>query len=238
MTEIKHYGVLGMRWGHRKASSAAETIRRESANLRKHGYSKEADALDIEANKQQGKADALKKKLDDAKREREMKRLKIGTLFLGRKPGESLEAFEARVDKDNATFDDLAGKMEAARKEAKAAKDRAKKDSKNLGLQEEAFRAEKKLKEAEQNFDQHVWGDKPKKESRDVRNMSPIEREKHYAILRDKDIPQSERWAEATFREKVNWSVGLGDPAISNGKKAALVLLGTAGSLAIQYIIR
>lgn len=58
--ELKHYGVKGMRWGHRKKQSryerAADRAQRDADDLRKHGYTAEADAVQRVADKNRQKA--------------------------------------------------------------------------------------------------------------------------------------------------------------------------------------
>ena len=84
--ELYHHGVLGMRWGHRKAQHKTFNNRRlmsaykkqsaDAADLRKHGYIKEADAVQKVANKSKAKAIASQQKYDT-----KMKRNKLQSLY-------------------------------------------------------------------------------------------------------------------------------------------------------------
>lgn len=62
--ELMHYGVLGMKWGVRRARKAAIATSRDAADLRKHGYIKEADAVQKVSDKQRKKAYELQRKMD------------------------------------------------------------------------------------------------------------------------------------------------------------------------------
>ena len=83
--ELKHYGVLGMKWGvHRSKSShnpsignryhtkAAKSVQKDADDLRKHGYKAEADAVQKVADKHRQKASESQRKAN-AKRERKAK---------------------------------------------------------------------------------------------------------------------------------------------------------------------
>lgn len=71
--ELYHYGVLGMKWGHRKDkyrsdglgnghhARAARRIQRDADNLRKHGYFTEAKAVQKVSDKHRIKAKSEKK---------------------------------------------------------------------------------------------------------------------------------------------------------------------------------
>ena len=70
--ELMHYGVLGMKWGKRKAtytslgnkyhSRAARNIQKDADNLRKHGYKNEAKAVQKVADKHRTKAQISQEK--------------------------------------------------------------------------------------------------------------------------------------------------------------------------------
>lgn len=61
--ELRHFGVMGMRWGRRRAQSAAKAQSRDAADLRKHGFKKEAAAVQKNANKERTKALSLDKRI-------------------------------------------------------------------------------------------------------------------------------------------------------------------------------
>lgn len=56
---LVHHGVKGMRWGYRRARRAAEAASRDASDLRKHGYLKEADAVQKVADKNYKKAKSI-----------------------------------------------------------------------------------------------------------------------------------------------------------------------------------
>jgi hypothetical protein len=72
--ELQHVGVLGMKWGHRRAR-AADAAERDAADLRKHGYHKEAAALSANAKKLRAKQAEIdgKKKAKDLNLEAKLK---------------------------------------------------------------------------------------------------------------------------------------------------------------------
>lgn len=81
--ELYHWGIKGMKWGVRRYQNkdgtrtpagknrydrAAEASRRDAADLRKHGYTKEADAVQKVADRYQAKADAKRLKAGKKRR--------------------------------------------------------------------------------------------------------------------------------------------------------------------------
>ena len=65
MSELKHFGVLGMRWGVRRASDIANSERGRAAALKKEGHTKEAAAANRSADVHSAKAKNLQRKLDN-----------------------------------------------------------------------------------------------------------------------------------------------------------------------------
>lgn len=61
--ELRHFGVMGMRWGRRRAQSAAKAGSRDAADLRKHGFKKEAAAVQKNANKEKKLASKLDRQI-------------------------------------------------------------------------------------------------------------------------------------------------------------------------------
>ena len=64
--ELRHYGVLGMKWGVRRAARlerASAASGRDAQDLRKHGYTKEADAVQKVSNKSAEKAKAIRSQI-------------------------------------------------------------------------------------------------------------------------------------------------------------------------------
>lgn len=56
--ELYHHGILGQKWGIRRTESALAANRKDVADLRKHGYTKEADAVEQVGKKLQAKLDS------------------------------------------------------------------------------------------------------------------------------------------------------------------------------------
>lgn len=65
MSELKHFGVLGMRWGSRRASTIAGAERGRAAALKKEGHTKEAAAANRSANVHSAKAKNIQRKLNN-----------------------------------------------------------------------------------------------------------------------------------------------------------------------------
>lgn len=141
--------------------------------------------------------------------------------------------------------------MESAQKAHKQAQADLRKHPRDMALRDKEFLARKEKEKAELAFDDYFLNGaslggqitsaatKALSRMRDVRNMKPSDREKHYAILRDRTIPKAERWAEATLAEKVNWQISTGDPAIASARKvatAAIILLGGVTYLATRRL--
>lgn len=101
---LEHHGILGMKWGvrrfqredgsltpagkKRKSSNnrefkenrhdrAARASQRDADDLRKHGYTKEADAVQKVADKQREKANAKREKAVARKQEKELKKKEL-----------------------------------------------------------------------------------------------------------------------------------------------------------------
>lgn len=55
---LAHHGILGQKWGVRRTESALAANRKDVADLRKHGYTKEADAVEQVGKKMQAKLDS------------------------------------------------------------------------------------------------------------------------------------------------------------------------------------
>ena len=66
--ELMHYGVLGMKWGVRRHTRAANAVQRDADNLRKHGYKAEAEAVQKVADKHRQKAANAQRKLNVKKK--------------------------------------------------------------------------------------------------------------------------------------------------------------------------
>ena len=73
--ELKHVGVMGMRWGMRRAQSASRATARDAASLTKHGYKKEGAAVQKVSDAQRKKAEHLNAKIKEVK-SRKMKDVK------------------------------------------------------------------------------------------------------------------------------------------------------------------
>lgn len=56
--ELYHHGILGQKWGVRRTESALAANRKDVADLRKHGYAKEAEAVEQVGKKMQAKLDS------------------------------------------------------------------------------------------------------------------------------------------------------------------------------------
>jgi len=54
---LSHFGVPGMRWGQRRLTRAVSANKRDASDLRKHGMTKEAEAVEKVGQKLQGKLD-------------------------------------------------------------------------------------------------------------------------------------------------------------------------------------
>jgi len=75
--DLKHFGVIGMKWGVRRHRRAASVARKDAADLRKHGFTKEADAVDAVASRSEKKAANLESKIAGKKKELKEKTLKL-----------------------------------------------------------------------------------------------------------------------------------------------------------------
>ena len=53
MSEIKHFGVLGMRWNVHRLNSAIKTQKKDAADFRKHGMNDHAKAIDANVKRMQ-----------------------------------------------------------------------------------------------------------------------------------------------------------------------------------------
>lgn len=57
---LQHWGIKGMRWGVRRTEKALAANKRDVADLKKHGYKKEAEAVAKVGQKLQAKLDKKK----------------------------------------------------------------------------------------------------------------------------------------------------------------------------------
>lgn len=76
MSELKHFGVLGMRWGVRRNATIAGAARGRAVALKKEGHTKEAAAANRSADVHSAKAKNIQRKLDNyTKFQKELKAL-------------------------------------------------------------------------------------------------------------------------------------------------------------------
>ena len=74
MDELYHYGVKGMKWGVRRRLRAAEASERDAKDLRKHGFTKEADAVSKVASKNRARAAEIERKSSERKKQKAQKK--------------------------------------------------------------------------------------------------------------------------------------------------------------------
>ena len=72
--ELAHYGVLGMKWGKRMATSAAKGLQKDVDSLRSHGYRDEANAIEKMADRKRAKAKELDGKIKAKEQDNQIKK--------------------------------------------------------------------------------------------------------------------------------------------------------------------